>query len=470
MHRVTAGPGQLYTHSAALMYPLVLLVLATYWADVEAIPAQEFVRSYDSHRVYRSIPETEEAREALDKEIKLEDQCEFMKEAHKLGLPSDYMCHNSVAEDVLDRVKKAGLGVETMIENLGSLVREGAEEHRRIKRQTDSMNWDNYQRYETIIPWMEKLAADNPSFVSLTDMGRSHEDRKILMLKVGNSPRGDETRAVWVDGGIHAREWIAVATATFLLDKIVDVFKSNDTSTCEAKAVQSVDWYIAPLLNPDGYEYSHTNDRMWRKNRSPPPAGSSCYGTDLNRNWDVIGFGAGATSSNPCSETYKGTAKNSEPETKVISETIQKYKSNIRIYLTFHSYGQYWLTSFGYKTELPVDNEKLVTLGRHAVDAIQCVTPSRSYTIGSAGAIFYIAGGASDDYAKAAADIPYSFTVELPDDGSYGFLLPANQIKTVGAELWAATGVLAKEAARHPTGADPARENERKADVKLGLE
>lgn len=47
-----------------------------------------------------------------------------------------------------------------------------------------------------------------------------------------------------------------------------------------------------------------------------------------------------------------------------------------------------------------MDNEKLVTLGRQAVDAIQCVTPSRSYTIGSAGAIFYISGGASDDYAK----------------------------------------------------------------------
>ena len=49
-----------------------------------------------------------------------------------------------------------------------------------------------------------------------------------------------------------------------------------------------------------------------------------------------------------------------------------------------------------------MDNEKLVTLGRHAVDAIQCVTPSRTYTIGSAGAIFYIAGGASDDYAKVS--------------------------------------------------------------------
>ena len=171
------------------------------------------------------------------------------------------------------------------------------------------------------------------------------------------------------------------------------------------EAVQSVDWYIAPLLNPDGYEWSHTNYRMWRKNRSAPPSGSSCYGVDLNRNWDVIGFGLGVTSSNPCSDTYKGTQPGSEPETQAVAATIQKYKDNIRIYLTFHSYGQYWLTSWGYKTELPVDNEKLVKVGREACDAIKCVTPSRSYTVGSAGAIFYIAGGASDDYAKVGHDL-----------------------------------------------------------------
>ena len=45
-------------------------------------------------------------------------------------------------------------------------------------------------------------------------------------------------------------------------------------------------------------------------------------------------------------------------------------------------------------------------------------------------------------FLQGAADIPYSFTVELPDTGSYGFLLPDSQIKTVGAELWAATGVV----------------------------
>ena len=45
-------------------------------------------------------------------------------------------------------------------------------------------------------------------------------------------------------------QWIAPATATYMLEKIVDVFKTGDKSNCDVEAVQSVDWYIAPLLNP----------------------------------------------------------------------------------------------------------------------------------------------------------------------------------------------------------------------------
>ena len=36
-----------------------------------------------------------------------------------------------------------------------------------------------------------------------------------------------------------------------------------------------------------------------------PLKGSECFGIDLNRNYDVIGFGVGA-STDPCAENYKG--------------------------------------------------------------------------------------------------------------------------------------------------------------------
>ena len=62
--------------------------------------------------------------------------------------------------------------------------------------------------------------------------------------------------------------------------------------------------YIVPVLNPDGYEYTFTGDRMWRKTRKPSP-GNRCPGADPNRNWDSA-FGTTGVSRNPCSDTYPG--------------------------------------------------------------------------------------------------------------------------------------------------------------------
>ena len=44
------------------------------------------------------------------------------------------------------------------------------------------------------------------------------------------------------------------------------------------------------------------------------------------------------------------------------------------------------------------------------------------------------ASGGSHDWAKGVGGIKYSYTVELPDRGFYGFLLPASRITSVGEE------------------------------------
>lgn len=47
--------------------------------------------------------------------------------------------------------------------------------------------------------------------------------------------------------------------------------------------------YFLPVVNPDGYEYTHVKDRLWRKNRKPT---RQCTGTDLNRNfgWEIRNY------------------------------------------------------------------------------------------------------------------------------------------------------------------------------------
>ena len=56
------------------------------------------------------------------------------------------------------------------------------------------------------------------------------------------------------------------------------------------------------------------------------------------RNFDVAGFGVGA-SSDSCSNTYKGSARNSEIETQIASDAILANKYNIRVALSLHSIG-----------------------------------------------------------------------------------------------------------------------------------
>lgn len=61
--------------------------------------------------------------------------------------------------------------------------------------------------------------------------------------------------------------------------------------------IDNVDFYIVPVLNPDGYRYTWTQDRLWRKNRSARRCSlaqgfgsyqSCCQGVDLNRNFDWV--------------------------------------------------------------------------------------------------------------------------------------------------------------------------------------
>lgn len=417
---------------------------------VNTSPYDDVFESYDGHQILSVHSNDRAKRETL--RDALPENCDVLKFPHDTARPVDVLCPPESLHRVKRHLESNSYKYDVKVEDVGVKIR--AEESygtRKKRASVADMSWTDFQRYETIKNWMEKLADENPSFTQLIEMGRSVENRVLYALKIGTSPLGNETRSVWIDGGIHAREWISPTTATYLLNELVRAFKEQ-SSDCKEKGVLSVDWYVAPLINPDGYEYTHTNQRYWRKNRSTN-SGSTCKGVDLNRNWNVVGYGAGATSNQPCSDVYKGPSKESEPETKAIGKTVLEHKDNIRIYLTLHSYGAYWLSAWGYTTTLPKDHEKQITLATRGADAIKCVNPSRSYTIGSAGAIFYIAGGASDDWAKATAEIPYSFTVELPGDD---FVISKSQIIPIGEEMWAAIKEMAGEAARHPLGKDPA--------------
>ena len=183
------------------------------------------------------------------------------------------------------------------------------------------MNWYQYHRYDTITNFVRCLAAEYPDKATLFNIGKSWEGRDLTLLRITNNPRISKT-SVWIDGGIHAREWASPSAVTYMMQELLDNDKYQHL-------LDNYDLYILPLSNPDGYEYSHTKDRLWRKTRSNHKR-FGCVGVDPNRNWGYHWGGQGA-SGDPCDETYYGPKAFSEPETKAIKDFIMARKGTFRV-------------------------------------------------------------------------------------------------------------------------------------------
>ena len=132
----------------------------------------------------------------------------------------------------------------------------------------------------------------------------------------------------------HAREWIAIEVPYLLAAYLVS---HADQDSVQQWLTQGEIW-VVPMVNPDGHEFSRTEQRLWRKNRHPNPDGS--LGVDPNRNyghmWGTLDID---TSSHvPEDPTYVGPHAFSEPETRAVRDLIRR--ELFRGVITYHSYSQ----------------------------------------------------------------------------------------------------------------------------------
>jgi murein tripeptide amidase MpaA len=261
---------------------------------------------------------------------------------------------------------------------------------------------------------------------------QSMEQRTIQGIRIGK-PGTQTKRTVLLFGGCHARELVNPDLLLQFAFKLMTAFNTNTdlvfgsvvyaTSTVQL-IVQSIDVIIVPLINPDGRAYVQSTDPWWRKNRNPN-GGATCAGVDINRNYDFLWSSGIGTSTNLCSETYKGTAPFSEPETRNVRSLLDTYPE-IEAMVDVHSYSELVLYPWGddetqttdpnmnfmnpafngqrgtggdvYKEYMKPDDEAFFEdVGFRVRDAIHAVR-GRCYTV-KTGFGLYPTSGTSKDYA-----------------------------------------------------------------------
>lgn len=304
--------------------------------------------------------------------------------------------------------------------------------------------FDSYLPLTDIVTYINALAAARPDLCEVIDIGNTIQGRDIWVLRITGTG-ADPKPGVFYHGLIHAREWITAPVVLYLAKYLVDNY---DTDPCVQALVDQTDFYLAPCVNPDGYEYTWTTYRMWRKNRKLN--GDGTYGIDLNRNFGYQ-WGAlpgGGSSGSPGSDTYRGPSPFSELETQAIRDFVVAHP-NINGYMDYHSYSQLLLWPWGYTPSLSPDNATFAAVGDIMQQLIQGVHGAY-YEPGPANTTIYQANGVSVDWAYGNEGI-LAYTIELRDTGAFGFLLPPEQIVPTCEEnlpailylsRWASTGVL----------------------------
>jgi len=278
---------------------------------------------------------------------------------------------------------------------------------------------------------LDEMYTDYPNLITQkVSIGNTIEGKPIYMVKISDNPTINENEPQVLYTALHhAREPESMEQMIFFMFFLLENYGTDPEATY---LINNREIYFIPVLNPDGYEYNHiTNPNgggMWRKNRRNN-VGS--YGVDLNRNYGPYSYwnsSYGGSSTSPSSDTYRGTAPFSEPETAALRDFLAT--KNFSNTLNYHTYGNYLIYPYGAFPWLTPDS---LTFLEYATD----MTSFNGYSAGTAlQTVGYSVRGVSDDYfydGDVTANSGNIFAM-TPEVGTTGFWPSQSEIIPLAVE------------------------------------
>jgi len=419
-----------------------------------------------------------------------------------------------LTEEQIQQVRSAGYTVE-ILSDLSRAARERTQEVSRANRFSqarrstelrESAETGEYMNADEVETALLNLSDAHPDLIRLIELpNKTWKDCtcRAVCVHAGNTNNGTTLKnsdriGVLLTGSMHAREWGGSDICINFLLKLLNAY-TNNTSLIFGettfhpsqlkKMLESIDLFVFPDVNPDGKIYSQANDDpnlegeegiWWRKNRNPVPVPNGDdpryhkTGVDINRNFDFLwNSGIGTVNSNGTnrSQTFRGAAAFSEPETKNVKYLFDTY-NNIRYYVDIHSYGELILFSWGDDDNQSIDSDMnfrnpsydevrgiprdldyrefietqdenyLKTLANRMNSALAGVR-GRKYKVTQAVGL-YPTSATSDDYVFSRHIVNgrknqkiYGFTIEFGKEET-GFIPPFSEMKNVIDEVGAA--------------------------------
>ncbi len=241
------------------------------------------------------------------------------------------------------------------------------------------------EAYPVLSDWEQQfaeLARNFPQLVTRHEIGRSTARRHPLVaFRISDRPDQDEDEpAILFSALHHAREPAGVFICKAIMQELL---LNYDRSARHRRLVDSLDIWLVPMVNPDGYQYIMENQRQfpwWRKNLRDNDNDGRFHphvdGVDLNRNYDYNWQegGEGETAS----WFYRGQTAFSENEIQALRDL--ESRCNFVIGVSFHSYGEAVLYPWGNFHRAP-DQDLILEIARQYASQIGRLASKGGYSV-----------------------------------------------------------------------------------------
>lgn len=270
-----------------------------------------------------------------------------------------------------------------------------------------SSEYKNPSEIEAIV---KSWATRFPQLVQLQEIGRSVENRPIWSVSITSRARNSNAKPhVLFNGMHHAREVMTPEVVIDIGETLLNGYTKNDSKI--KNWLDQMIVVLVPMLNVDGNNRVWNENSMWRKNTRDG------FGVDINRNyphrWGECNGSSGSTSS----DTYRGPAAASEPETRVMMDLVARTKPVYSI--SFHSFSELVLYPFSCDGER-VPNANLVEgIGKQLGNLLpKDGFFGGTYKAGTSWEVLYgVDGGDIDWMYQAHGVIPFVIEVNSRSEG-----------------------------------------------------
>jgi hypothetical protein len=257
-----------------------------------------------------------------------------------------------------------------------------------FEEQTEGID-PRYLTSDKILGLVKELETQYPDLVHVEKIGESLKGRPLVAVRLSTPENVEYKPTILFNGMHHAREIMTTEVTTDIMIFLVKNF-NNAEMPWVTEWLKHIAIWVIPQVNPDGNDIVWTSDNWWRKNARGDSRGS-VWGVDINRNYPYEWAKCDGSSGSQGSQTYRGAAAASEPETQAVMKFVKE--KNIAIDISYHSYSELVIAPYGCQNHYTPENAIVQKWGSAFSKLLKKDDGGGTYTYGTGWEILYPVDG-----------------------------------------------------------------------------